>query len=119
MDYSVRVSHLDGNEIRSRLAEKCGLVPNQNKEKLRIKLAKTLKKDHPIHKMVKTFSIDKLNDLFASLSLPYEKSKDRKMKKISDYFFQEYPDAPLTNLERIIAEDNYFAKLTGMNCIFS
>ena len=111
MDYSVRVDNLDGNEINSRLLDTGTLPPSQNKERLRKLLAKILKKDHPLHKMVKTFSIHDLNKLSISLSLPYEKSKDRKKKRISDHFFQEYQDAPLTNLKRVLEEDAYFAHL--------
>ena len=113
VDYSVRVDNLDGNEIHSRLLETGILPPSQNKERLRKLLAKTLKKNHPIHIMVKTFSNDELNDLSVSLSLPYEKSKDRKKKRILDHFFQQYPDAPLTNLKKVLKEDAYFAELTS------
>ena len=38
-------------------------------------------------------------------SLPIPKHRDRKMKAILNHFFRECPDAPLTNLYRILEED--------------
>ena len=111
VDYSVRVSHMDLNEIKEAL----GLYnQGQNKEKLRKSLAKKLKDKHPIHKKVKTFTSAQLNMVLSNLSLTVKnRENQRKMKAISDYFFREYPDAPLSNLERIMDEDSYFSQLTN------
>ena len=110
MDYSVRVSHLDRNQIKSALGSMVNV--GQNMEKLRKTLAKQRKDQHPIHKMVNSFTNSELNGMLGNLCLPIPKHRPRKMKAISDYFFREYPDAPLTNLKRVLEEDNYFAELT-------
>ena len=89
----------------------------QGDEKLRKALAKKWKAKHPIHKKVKTFTSAQLNKMLSNLSLTIKNREDkRKMKAISDYFFSEYADAPLTNLERIMEEDvnAYFAELTSI-----
>ena len=110
LDYSVRVSHLN----RSEIMEELGLA-NQgvNTEKHRKTLAKRLKDKHPIHQKVKKFSNHELNSLLSNLSLPIPSHRPRKMKAILDYFFREFPDAPLTNLIRILEEDSYFGQLTS------
>ena len=85
-----------------------------NTQKLQKSLAKELKKNHPIHKKIKALNKQELKQLYVNLSLPKRiKFIPRKMKAISDYFFREYPDAPLTNLERVMDEDAYFDQLTS------
>ena len=85
---------------------------NRNTEPLRRSLAIERKKKHPIHQKVKNLNNAELNKLLANLSLPIPRARPRKLKAISDHFFREYPDAPLTNLERIMDEDTYFEELT-------
>lgn len=111
VDCSVRVTHLDRNEIITRL----GLLVDegQGTERLGKSLAKQLKQKHPIHNMVVSLTNAELNQICANLSLPIPKHRERKMKAISNHFFREYPDAPLTNLEKIMEEDAYFAQLTS------
>ena len=102
VDYSVRVSHMERNDIMMGL----GLADEgQGTEKLRKSLAKKYKDNHHIHKKLETFTNAELNEICANLSLPIPKHRDRKMKKISDHFFGQYPDAPLTNLERMTIPD--------------
>ena len=114
MDYSVRVSNLDKNEIKKALLKCIGLFQDQNKERLRKSLAKNLKKKHPIHAKVEMMTSDELFQLCSGLSLHVIRRESGKMQKlIVDHFFEEYPDAPLTNLERIMAEDTYFEQLTN------
>ena len=111
VDYSVRVSHLDKNGIEEGLM--AYLVDlGQEKERLRKTLAKKLKEKHPIHNKLESFTNAKLNEILVNLSLPVPSHRPRKMKAISDYFFREYPDAPMTNLIKVMEEDAYFAELT-------
>ena len=87
----------------------------QGTEKLRKSLAKKYKDNHHIHKKLGTFTNAELNEMCANLSLTVPNREDqRKMKAISNYFFREYPDAPLRNLERIMEEDVYFDQLTSI-----
>ena len=105
MDYSIRVSpHLDRDEIM----EKLGFKANENYRTGQLKgcLAKHLKDRHPIHKKLRSFSDKQLMELCVSLLAKKIKGRDRKLKAISNYFFKEFPDAPLTNLERIMEGDN-------------
>ena len=112
VDISVRVSHLvDRNEILTALGPMANTT--HDTKKLKVTLAKQLKDRHPIHKKLKTLSNSLLNKLLANLTLPVPSHRPRKMKAISDYFFREYPDAPLTNLNKIMEEDAYFAELTS------
>ena len=104
---------MDRNEIRTALG---GLFDeHQISDKLMKSLAKKLKDRHPIHKKLKTFSNPVLNKLLVNLSLPVPKHRARKMKAISNHFFRKYPDAPLTNLKRVMDEDAYFAQLTSID----
>ena len=112
VDISVRVSHLvDRNEIMTALGPMANTI--HDTKKLKVTLAKRLKDDHPIHKKLKSLSNSLLNKLLANLTLPVPSHRPRKMKAISDYFFREYPDAPLTNLNKVMEEDAYFAELTS------
>ena len=90
----------------------------QEKERLRKTLAKKLKEKHPIHNKLESFTNAKLNEILVNLSLPVPSHRPRKMKAISDYFFREYPDAPMTNLIRVMEEDAYFAELTSGSMYF-
>ena len=99
IDHSVRVSHLDRTEIMDGLG--AWVNESYTTEKLAATLAIQFKKNHPIHKRLKNFTNDKLNGICANLSLPIPRHRYRKMKAISDYFFREYPDAPLTNLNKV------------------
>ena len=112
MDYSIKVSHLD----RDQIIEELGICnEGRGTEKLRISLAKRLKDKHPIHKKLQSLSSAQLNQMLSNLSLIVKnRQDDRKRKAISDYFFREFPDAPLTNLIKVMEEDAYFAELTGM-----
>ena len=83
-------------------------------ERLRKTLAQRLKYQHPIHEKIKALNKQEFNQLYFNLSLPKQiKHIPRKMKAIAEYFFREYPDAPLTNLERVLEEDAHFAQLTN------
>ena len=114
VDYSVRVSNLDKNEIKKALLKCIGLFQDQNKERLRKSLAKNLKKKHPIHAKVEMMTTDELFQLCSGLSLHVTRRESGKMQKlIVDHFFEKFPDAPLTNLERVMEEDAYFAQLTN------
>ena len=75
-------------------------------ERLRKYLAKILKERHPIHKKLRNFSDKQLMKLCVTLFGKKINGRDRKLKAISDHFFQEFPDAPLTNLQMIMDEDN-------------
>ena len=78
-------------------------------------LAKELKKKHPLHTKVKMLSNSQLFELCSSLNLKVIRREKGKMSKlIVDYFFTKFPDAPLTNLNRVMDEDAYFAELTGI-----
>ena len=110
MDRSVLVPQ-DRSEIMAAL----GPMANQNfsTEKLAKTLAKKLKETHPIHKKIRALSDPQLMNLCVSLFGRKIKGRDRKMKAISNHFFEEFPNAPLRNLERIMEEDTYFAQLTS------
>ena len=113
VDYSVRVSHLN----RKQLMKKLGPLAPQNYDDKRLStaLAKVLKTDHPIHRKIQTFSKEQLHQICVILSLPtWNRDKGRRQKSVSTYFFREYPDAPLTNLNRILEEDACFAQLTSI-----
>ena len=113
-DYSVRVDNLDRNEIKDALLKCIGLFQHQNTERLRKCIATNWKKKHPIHTKVKMMSSDELFQVCSNLSLGVRRRERGKMSKlIVDYFFAQFAEAPLTNLERIIEEDAYFADLTG------
>ena len=115
MDYSVCVSDMNRKEIFHRLVKEKGLVREQSTEQMRKSLAKELKKKHPIHDKVKMLSSTQLFELCTSLNLKvYRREKGKMSKLIVDHFFNQYPDAPLTDLERVMIEDAYFAELTGM-----
>ena len=114
MDLSIKVSHLDRKEIMEALMAEGVLANEDYKTEVLMKtLAKNLKNRHPIHKKVETFTNAELRKLCISLSLP-SKAKDRMRKAIAGYFFREYPDAPLSNLNRVLEEDAYYARLTSM-----
>ena len=115
-DYSVRVSHLERSEIVEALKKQKGLVKeNVNKEQMRKSLATDLKKKHPLHDKVKMLSNDQLFQLCDSLSLDVPRRENTKMRRlVVNHFFINHPEAPLTHLERVMQEDAYFAKLTGM-----
>ena len=118
VDYSVRVDSLDKTEIREALAECVGLFQDQSLQRLRNSLAKHWKKKHPIHTKVKRMSTDELFQVCSNLSLGVRRRERGKMSKlIVDYFFTQFAEAPLTNLQRVLEEDAYFAELTG-KCIF-
>ena len=113
MDISVRVSNLNRNKIIERLESLPVLVNSRyDVEKLRVTLAKNLKKRHPIHKKLKTLTNSELFEISQSLSLVVVRRRDRMLSAISSHFFNEFPDAPLTNLVRILDEDAYFDELT-------
>ena len=114
VDYSVRVDNLDKNEIRDALLKCIGLFHGQNTERMRKSLAKNLKKLHPIHAKVKMMTTEELFQLCSNLSLNVVRRERGKMSKlIVDYFFIQFPEAPLTNLRRVLEEDAYFAELTS------
>ena len=100
---------MDRDEIMMAL----GPMTNQVREteRLRKKLAKQLQQSHPIHKKLGRLTDRELMKLSVSLFAKKINGRDRKLKAISDHFFQEFPDAPLRNLQRIMEEDAYFAKL--------
>ena len=104
MDRSVKVSHMDRNEIMDAL----GVLANEEykTDVLMKTLAKNLKNHHPIHKKLRALSDPQLMELCVSLFAKKIKGRDRKLKSISVHFFQEFPDAPLTNLQRIMDEDS-------------
>ena len=110
VDSSVRVSHLDRDEIIMLLKHiKFGVVRENYKTSILKKtLAKELKNRHAIYeklKMLSNWQLAKLCRQF-SLCVRGQKYRPRMMKAVSSYFFEEYPDAPLTNLKRILEEDN-------------
>ena len=109
MDKSVRVSHLGRDEIILALGPMTDQV--RETERLRKILAKNLKESHHIHKKLRTFSDKELMKMCVSLLAKKIKGRDRKLKVISDYFFQEFPDAPLRNLERIVEEDQLLTSI--------
>ena len=114
MDSSVQVSHLDRNEIIQALTELKGLVrADYSEEVLRKSLAFELKKRHPIHDKLKSLSCGQLFNLASGLSLDVIRRKDRMIRPISNYFFENFPEAPLNNLKRILEEDAYFDQLTS------
>ena len=55
--------------------------------------------------MLSNWQLAKLCRQF-SLCVRGQKYRPRMMKAVSSYFLEEYLDAPLTNLQRILEEDN-------------
>ena len=112
-DYSVQVSHLNRNEIVKKLGS---LAPvGHNTEALRISLAKKYKDDHPIHRRLKMLSNQRLFDLRRNMiQTSFKKDVKRVLKVMANHFFETFPDAPLTSLDRILEEDAYFAELTSI-----
>ena len=110
-DYSVQVSNLSRSEIIDGLGAM--VDGRQGDNKLRNSLAKKYKMKHPIHQKLETLAKTELYHLCINLSIDVKgKDQKRKKKAISDYFFREYPDAPMTNLIKVMEEDAYFAELT-------
>ena len=114
VDYSVQVSHLDRNDIVEKL-KNFGLANvTFNREALRRSLAKKLKKDHPIHIRLEMLSNMELFDLRHNLiQTTFKKDRKRVLSVIANYFFKTFPEAPLSNLDRILEKDNYFTQLTS------
>ena len=115
VDYSVRVSHLDRDEIKMKIGPSAN--EGYDTEVLRKSLAFHLKKKHPLHDQVGMLTNAQLFGLCVcdSLSLKVTRREKTKMAKlIVDHFFNNYPDAPLTNLQRIMEEDAYFDQLTSI-----
>ena len=113
-DYSIQVTYLNRSEIMKRL----GPMANEKygTKQMMTCLAKKLKNEHPIHNKVQL--LPNLFQLCSSLSLQVPKRDNRKMKKlIVDHFFETYPDAPLTNLNRVLEEDAYFAEPKSIGII--
>ena len=108
------MSHLDRNGIVTKLSS-IGLANiSFNKEALRRSLAKKLKKDHPIHRRLESLSNQELFDLRRNLiQTAFKKDRKRVLTVMANHFFETFPEAPLTNMERILKEDDYFAQLTG------
>ena len=116
VDYSVRVDNLGRNEIMFEL----GIAREAYKtEVLQRTLAKRRKKDHPIHRRLQMLSNLQLFDLRRNV-IPTKFKKDRKriLTVMANYFFENFMEAPLTNLNRILEEDSYFANLTGKYFLF-
>ena len=112
MDSSVRVSHLD-REVILMLLKARGWVQKDYKTPVLMNiLAKVLKNRHAIHDELKMLSNSQLAGLCRefSLSVRGQKYRPRMMKAISSYFFEEYPDAPLTNLQRILVSTGWRPK---------
>ena len=110
-DYSVRVDNLGRNEIMFEL----GIAREEYSTKVLQKtLAKKRKKDHPIHKRLQMLSNQDLFDLRQNLiQTKFKKDRRRILTVMANYFFENFMEAPLTNLNRILEEDSYFAKLTS------
>ena len=109
MDSSVRVSHLDREVIIMLLKgiKGGGWVRDDYKTPVLMKtLAKELKNRHAIHDKLKILSNCQLAEICRQFSLPVlgQKYRPRMMRAISIHFFEEYPEAPLTNLQRILEE---------------
>ena len=112
MDYSVMVSDLKREEIMRGL----GLLgdESQGTEKLGKSLAKNRKKNHPIHRRLQLLSNAQLFALRRNLiPTPFKKDRKRILTVMANYFFEKFPETPLTNLTRILEEDEWFAELTG------
>ena len=72
---------------------------------LKKSLAKELKNRHAIHDRLKILSPHQLAQVCGQLSLhgvQKQRYRPRMMKAISNYCFRKYPDAPLTNLQKIM-----------------
>ena len=109
VDYSVRVSDLNRDEIMMKLGAKAR--EGYETEKMRKSLAFNLKKKHPLCYKVKMLSNSQLFRLCSSLSLNItRREKDKMAKLVVDHFFGKFPEAPLTNLKRVMDEDTYFAQ---------
>ena len=116
VDYSVQVSHLDREEIMMKLGTSAREA--YTTEVMRKSLTFHLKKKHPLHKRVKQLKSAQLFELCHGLSIRVPRREKAKMEKlVKDHFFSNFPDAPLTNLNRIMEEDIYFAELTGKGII--
>ena len=88
---------------------------NYRTSQMIVSLAKKKKDDHPIHRRLKMLSNQRLFELRRNLiQTPFKKDVKRVLKVIANYFFDTFPDAPLTNLDRIMGEDAYFAELTSI-----
>ena len=105
-DYSVRVSDLDRKQIMEGLVKYKGPVSNTGEtERMRTTLRIRLKAKHPIHDKLKILTGTQLFVVCRGLSIDVPKRDKKKMTKlIVDHFFGQYPDAPLTNLQRILKE---------------
>ena len=116
LDYSIQVSNLNRTEIIEALREEKGLFKEGVSEaRLRNSLAVLRKKNHPLHDKVKLLSNDQLFQLCHSLSLDVPRREKAKMARlVVNHFFSNYPESPLTNLNRVMEEDTYFAELTGL-----
>ena len=106
VDSSVRVSHLD-REVILMLLKARGWVQKDYKTPVLMNiLAKVLKNRHAIHDELKMLSNYQLAELCREFSLPVkgQKYRPRMIKALSIHFFEDYPDAPLTNLQRVLKE---------------
>ena len=111
-DYSVRVDNLGRDEIMFELGN---AREEYNTKVLQKTLAKKRKKDHPIHKRLQMLSNQELFDLRRNLiQTAFKKDRKRVLTVMANHFFETFPEAPLTNMDRIMKEDDYFAQLTGM-----
>ena len=110
IDSSVRVSHLNREEIVTLLKGIKGLVREDYTETvLRKTLAKELKDRHAIHdqlKMLLPYQLAQLCGQFSLYGVQKQRYRPRMMKAIANHCFKEYPDAPLANLQRILGENN-------------
>ena len=109
---------MDRDEIMAKL----GSTSNEAylTEVLRKSLAFHLKKKHPLHNRVKLLTNAQLFELCHGLSIKVPRRENAKMVKlVVDYFFSNFPDAPLTNLKKILEEDAYFDQLTSKVSFFS
>ena len=112
MDYSVTFSELEGGEITRGL--ELAYDESRSTERIGKSLAKNKKKYHPIHRMLHMLSNLQLFHLRRNLvQTPFKKDRKRILTVMANYFFEQFPAAPLTNLNRILEEDEYFSELTG------
>ena len=121
IDSSVRVSHLNREVVVRLLKEIKGLVREDYSEAvLKKTLAKELKDRHAIHDKLKMLSYSQLAQLCGQFSLhgiQKQRYKPRMMKAISKYCFEQYPDAPLTNLQRFLEKDNTSQLTSGKEAL--
>ena len=110
------------NQVMDALVPYIGLVNSRKGLKdLKKSLYHHLTKNHPIHDALGSLSAKDVRRLRLNLHLDAVKGGyvERNKKVLARYFFEKFPDAPLTNLNRILEEDSYFDQLTsGKTCSF-